>query len=906
MRTPARLAFALALAILPTAGCSPSTDGAEAPAFRPSKHDDGERNGPDFPGDALRWQTERWQDETGGIADGAWLRALRQREALVATPRPEHTAGVAPQSWRQRGPFNVAGRSRTLVIDPRDRNVLWSGGVGGGLWKSNDAGQNWTIVDDWWSNLAVASLTMDPSDPDTMYVGTGEGFVNVNVARGVNSSSVRGAGIFKSIDGGATWNHLPSTGSWPYTSRIAVSPNDPNVLLAAVRPGGIQRSTDGGQTWTQVDASFASYQVAFDPNDGQKAVAHVMDQSLATHRVLRSTDGGASWQPANSGLGNVAGYDARIELCYAASSPDVVYASVGEGGGRIWRSADGGANWVRRTTSGASACNWYYNGFWVDPTDENVMVVGAFHVWRSTDGGRTLTQITDGYIMTVDPHLDVHHVVGDAGYDGSGNRRVYVATDGGIHVADDILAARRGGGWRDLDDTQVSTQFYSAAGHAPSALLVAGSQDNGTQRLLGGSATRSNMTFGGDGGVVQIDPTNPSYVYGEYVWLRVFRSTNGGSSARFSYSGISEADSSGANFIAPLLLDPNDPRRLYGGASSLWRTDDARRSTIQWRPVKPSVGSFISAIAVADGDANQVWVGHNDGRVYRTTNGTAATPTWQAVDDNAVRDPLPNRYVERIVVDANDHRRVFVTLGGFSAGNVRLTDDAGATFTDASGTAPFRLPDAPVHGLCLHPDDSQVVYAATEVGLFASDDGGQHWSANNDGPANVSCQEVVFQHGSRTLLLATLGRGLWTAEVRRPGAQGYGAACANDPTPPLLTVDPRRPARIGFELALAASAFPPGSAAFLMLGISDTAWSGGSLPQPLDGIGMPGCALLQSNDVAFGATVDTGGGASWSLPLPADSNLLGQRLFTQAVGSDPRLNARGLATTGGVALTIGR
>jgi len=170
----------------------------------------------------------------------------------------------------------------------------------------------------------------------------------------------------------------------------------------------------------------------------------------------------------------------------------------------------------------------------------------------------------------------------------------------------------------------------------------------------------------------------------------------------------------------------------------------------------------------------------------------------------------------------------------------------------------------------------------------------------------VSCQEVVFQHGSRTLLLATLGRGMWTAEVRRPTATTYGSACSNDSTPPVLATDPRRPARIGFDLGLDASGLPPASPAFLLVGVSNTVWSGGSLPQPLDAVGMPGCALLQSNDVAFGTTVDGGGIAHWSTPLPDDANLLGLRLFTQAIGSEPGLNARDLTTSAGLALTLGR
>ncbi len=866
----------------------------------PSHQDD---DAPDFPGPAAAWRASRMVDENGVIPAGAWQQALQRRAALAQATAMLDDGGIAPSGWVERGPFNLAGRSRTLVIDPRDTRVLWSGGVSGGLWKSTDRGVSWQTVDDWWTNLAIGCLTMDPGNPDVMYVGTGEGFFNDNVARGVNRSAIRGAGVWKTTDGGATWSQLPATALWQYVQRLAVSPADQNLLLASVRPGGIFRSTDGGASWTQVHNAFASDQVAFDPNDPTKAVAHVTDPTLQSHDALWSVDAGLTWSVAQSGLVGLSSYDARMEFCHARSNPGVVYASCGLNGGKVWRSADGGRNWTLRTGSSQTGVTWYFNGFWVDPTNENVMVAAGLHVWCSTNGGVSFTQITNGYIMTVDPHLDVHHVVADPDYDGAARRRVYVTTDGGLHVADDILAAGQGTGWRDLDAGMRSTQFYGAAGAG--STIVGGLQDNGTQRLVG-AAANSNMVFGGDGGQVQVDPTNTNYVYGEYVWCQVHRSTNGGASANYIYGNINERTAATSNFVAPIVLDPNQATRLYAGASSLWRTNNCRASSVSWSAIKPPVGSKISAIGVATGNAAIVYVGHNDGRVYRTHDATAATPTWTAVDDNAAVDPLPDRYVTRIAIDPTDHQVVWISFGGFAGGNVRVSRDGGATWSDASGAGARRLPDAPVNCVLLHPDATDVVYVGTEVGIFASDDAGQNWSANNDGPANVPTEEVSWIAGTRTLLAATLGRGLWTCAVARPGAVAFGAACQGHAAPPELGVDPLAPARIGTAMGWTGAQIQPGRLAVLALGLSHTAWAGGALPQDLSFVGMPGCDLLVSPDATHLAFASPAGTANWSLALPGDAAFLGLHLFGQIVAEDPPRNPRGMATSRGLRVVVGR
>ena len=858
----------------------------------------------DFPNDAAIWRQRRYEDENGRIPPRAWQTALEARERTVAASALQPAAGgIARGAWVERGPDNVAGRSVALVIDPRDPQRMFAGSVSGGLWLSTNAGTTWSLIDGWWANLSVGALTMDPSNPDTLYVGTGEGFYSL--AHPVRSIShfVRGAGVLKSTDGGQTWTLLPATANWLAVTRIAVSPINSNLLLASRRPGGIARSIDGGQTWTDVAVADTSYQVAFDPNDGTKAIAHLAPVSVQTHQVVTSTDAGLTWQPAISGLNSVSGENSRIEFAYALSSPGVVFASVG--GGTVWRSADSGRTWTQRGSG--TGTGYYYNCIWVDPTNENLVVVGSLHVRRSSNGGSSFTQISNGYIMTVEPHPDVHAIVADPDYNGTSNRKVYVCTDGGLHVANDILAAASGGsGWRDLDVTMHSTQFYAAAGHATGDLVVGGAQDNGTLRVRGANQT-ANLVFGGDGMQVQIDPTNANYVFGEYQWLGVFRSTNGGSSASSIFSGISDAGSAAtANFVAPLRLDPNDSLRLYGGAARLWRTNNARAGSVAWTIVKADVGSLISAVAITPGGSDVVYVGHNDGRVYRTNNGTAGSPTWTAMDDNGTRNPLPNRVVTRLIVDPTSPTTVYATLGGFATDNLWRSTDSGVTWLAVTGTVPLALPPAPIYGMAVHPDDGDVLYAATEVGVFASDDHGAHWSARNDGPANVVCEEITFMHGARRLVLASLGRGLWTADVQRPGARSFGTACAGHATPPTLAVDPLAQARIGEVVNVNGANLRIGQlAAFLLVGLSNSTWNGLALPADLTPVGMTGCPLLVSGDLVLTGGISGTGTATWSLALPDNRSLLGGRIYAQGLAPDPTLNLAGFAVSAGLELTLG-
>jgi photosystem II stability/assembly factor-like uncharacterized protein len=726
----------------------------------------------DFREEAFRWRQMSRTDESGRVPTGALQRALRDRQVNLDASLQSSTNALSRASWTNRGPQNVGGRTRALLIDPQNSNILWAGAAGGGVWKSTDGGTSWLPVDDFMANLAVSSLAMNPLNSNELYCGTGEGFFN--------GDALDGAGIFKSTDGGTTWPQLAATASWTSVNRIAIAPTNGSLILAATRgPGGIQRSTDAGASWTTVRSAQWALDVSFDPNDSMKAVAEVADYDFTVndffHSALYSTDGGATWSTSTGGLSQVYNYLSRIELAYAPGNPQIVYASVGVNGGEIWRSTDGGQSYTQITTSSTSGANWYANPLWVSPTDVNLIVTGGFAVFKSTDGGANLTQISDGYLLTQQPHPDIHLVLADPGYNGTTNKRVYVTTDGGIFRTDDITTATTGpsGGWFSLNATYQTTQYYSGAGNGESGLVIGGTQDNGTLRSPSGDLNATLM-YGGDGGFSAIDPTDDTYCYAEYQTFQIIRSTDHCLTAS---ALIAPPETNGANFVAPFILDPNDSNRMLAGGASLWVSNDVRTAAT-WTAIRAPGSDKLSAIAVAPGNSDIIWVAQNDGKVYKTSNGLSATPTWSVVDDNGGTDPLPNRMPMRILIDPDNAKKVYIAFGGFSDGNLQRTTDGGTRWADVTGSGPTGLPLAPIRGIARHPTNANELFVGTEVGVFETTDGGANWSTMNEGPASVSVDELVLLPGTGVLLAATHGRGLWTTDVAPgPGLTKDGFKC---------------------------------------------------------------------------------------------------------------------------------
>lgn len=751
---------------------------------------------PDSPGEMAAQRYQQRLSEDGTIPHDAMMTAFRQRQAMLeaqgATPAD---GGLSAAQWTWLGPGNIGGRVRAVYIDPRDPQRILTGSVSGGLWQSLDGGARFDPIDDFLPNLAITCIVADPLNLDTFYVGTGEGGFFNNPDGSSNTAVVRGAGVFKSTDNGATWERLESTSGpeWYQVCRLAVSPTDGQVLLAGTGTG-LYRSTDGGQTWTR-RTTTSTLDVDFHPTDGALAVAGRSD-GIGQY----SLDGGQTWINA-TGLTGM-----RIELAYAPSNPSVIYASVSMSSWvlRVYRSTDGGRTYSRRDNNGNfSTLANYDNAIWVNPVDENFIVVGGLELWRSTDGGVNYQRISEWSLAPQSPHADTHAIVHDPRFDGVNNLRVYIGNDGGIYRTNNIATVTSNRGWQVLNNNLGITQFYGAAAGPLSETIIGGTQDNGTLRFRG-DPQEWDMIFGGDGTYAAADPTDGNVFYGASQRLNIFRTDNGGDSTRNISSGIGDRGSSRCNFIPYFMLDPNEPNRMLAAGRSLWLTNNAKASSPTWRAIKgPAEGCTlgapdhgggdddddhhhgddadhthggepdhfmdnnpcnISTMNVAPGNSDIIWVGHNRGDLYRTSNGTQDQPTWVRVDGN---EPLlPKRWVSSIAISPFDASRVYVTFMGYEPDNVWRTTDAGATWTRITGSGSGTLPNAPVSWIVHHRTHPGWLYVATDVGIFASEDDGATWSTSNDGPANVTVDQLFWKDDC-TLMAVAHGRGIYKADVCR-------------------------------------------------------------------------------------------------------------------------------------------
>src|SRR5262249_52149154 len=434
-------------------------------------------------------------------------------EALISGPRAPRGAapgGMSPKNWKWLGPGNIGGRIRAIVIHPGNPGIMWIGAGAGGILKEVDCGNRWAALGGFMGNLNVSTLILDPADPDTLYAGTGEGFYNAD--------AFRGAGLFRSTDGGATWTQASSTAgtNFRFVNRIAITADGSTMLLAT--RSGIYRSTnyrdrDINRITFAPAATLAGREmldVRCDPRNADRCMAGGRGRTIHV-----TTNRGTDWSAA-TGIPTTTGTGSgRVELAYAAADSNVVYASVDLNGGELWRSTDGGLTFAQRNTGGRylSAQGWYDNAVWAgDPGRADLVIVGGVDLYRSTDGGQTLTKISEWWRVPNSAHADQHVIVSHPRYNGTTNRIVYFGNDGGIYRNDDVLSAAPLNGWVAMNNSYGVTQYYGAAS-SPSGRIVGGTQDNGSlvYRPPPGTPSGPNgytAMFGGDGGFAAADPLN--------------------------------------------------------------------------------------------------------------------------------------------------------------------------------------------------------------------------------------------------------------------------------------------------------------------------------------------------------------------------------------------------------------
>jgi hypothetical protein len=712
---------------------------------------------------------------TNSLAN-AWQQAQRMKYDPAAWPGAAlpKSSGPIPliatlnsNNWEWLGPGNIGGRTRSILVHPAQPGTLWVGGVGGGVWKTTNNAASFFPCDDWMGSLAVSCMALDQANPNVLYAGTGEGFGN--------GDAIPGAGVFKSYDGGSSWIQLNNFLLNSYNiNRLAISPTNNKVILAATS-SGIARSTDAGTNWTSTFLSGSVLDVAFSPANGMQCIAAAGNNSISG-LALYSTNGGTSWATATGVATN-----GRIELAYAASNPSIVYASQDTNNGTLWISIDGGITYtVRNTGSNYLGSQGYYaNCIWVDPNSASNLVVGGLDLWRSTDGGTTLTKISDWTInennnAMISVHADHHAIVSVPGFDGVTNPMVYFGNDGGLYCATNIYTVTPAVGWLNLNHNLGITQPYGIAANPTTFTTIIGSQDTGSTKWSPGQGTSWTIWGLGDGGFCAADPTDPNYFYGEYTYLQIYRSNNGTRTQSYIYGGIADAGTvagyddddpaapHNANFIAPFVLDPDNPNTLLAGGSNLWRSVNIKAPTPTWTCITTNNSNprldltFISAIAVTPGNSDIIWIGYNDGVVYTTTNGTGAFPKWTR------KSPGSFSPCTGLAVDPNNANTVYACFSGFGANNLYRTTDGGTTWTNLSAG----LPAAPLHSVVVAPFNSSYLYVGSDLGVFGSADQGVTWSPANEGPANVQVLNLAWARNY--LLAATHGRGAFRIALGPP------------------------------------------------------------------------------------------------------------------------------------------
>ena len=698
-------------------------------------------------------------------------RITEQAKALARKTR----AGT-PLPWINRGPGNVAGRARGILVDPDDpSNSTWYfGSVGGGVWKTTDAGASWTDLTEDFPVLAVQSLAMAASDHDIIYAGTGESFYNVD--------TINGNGILKTTDRGQTWTHLASTldnVDFNNVSRIIVDPVNPDIVVCSTTSGRykegiapashIFKSTDGGVSWTAVYTETdlddigrvkKVQQVIADPNDFNKQYAAVQKKG-----ILISTDAGDTWTLSNTGITDFRG---RFELAISPANTDYVYAAAeGEEHSQLWVSTDGGLSWNETTENDPEsepnwlgAQGWYDNAIVAHPTDVNVVFVGGVRLWRIDllSGNRRITTLLNQGPVHVDEHV---LVVLD---DGAGQWRLLNSNDGGVGVS-----GSGDTGWSAPKDGMITTQFYGVDKAPGRSSYIGGMQDNGTWHSPEGSAAGDFWTFdiGGDGYETHWHFNDPLKIMGGYQFNGLQRSLDGGMSWS---SAVGPVDNGGgsAPFITKIASSHESPDDVYAvGVSGVWHSPDfgaswtlAEITAPDWAPI-----SSFTDVRVSRADANIIWAGarmDTTGRINVSVDkGTTFQPTTNYTD--AVMGGISG-----LATHPTQPHTAYVLFSFAQRPKILRTEDLGVTWTDISGfgsgsSSTNGFPDVAVYDLAVFPDNPDRIWVGTEIGLYESLDNGASWSMADNGLPAVGIWQIRMVEDQ--VILATHGRGIWSVEI---------------------------------------------------------------------------------------------------------------------------------------------
>ena len=667
------------------------------------------------------------------------------------------------------GPSNIGGRVVDIEFDPQNPNTVYAAAATGGIFKSTDMGTTWSPIFDEASILTIGDICVDPNNPNVLYAGTGE-------ANG-GHNNIAGGGLYKSTDGGATWQ-LKGLEATVSIGRVRVNPqNSQEIFVAAIGSyfaphpeRGVYRSRDGGDTWENVlfvSDSTGAIDIVVDPNNPQRLLAAMWERvrypEFGTHLygptsgIYRSLDGGDTWQllgPATGLPDANATRVGRIGLDIHAADPNIVYAIYNDGSNLIglYKTTDFGNTWTNvdndnELSGGTGGFSWYFGQVRVHPTNPDIVYVLDVAFMRSIDGGDTWP-IIYGYggpsILHVDHHALAIH---------PGNPDIIInGNDGGINIS-----TNGGVSFTKVAELPV-TQFYEIGlDRNNPQRIYGGTQDNGTLRTLTGATNDWSRIFGGDGFYVIVDHSNPNIIYAESQFGNLGKSTNGGT----SFSGATNGISGRTNWSTPVVMDPIDSNVLYYGAERVFKTTNGASS---WTAVSPRLSSAasgsrlgtITTIGVSPAANRIVWAGTDDGKIWVSAD---AGTSWS----NVTAANLPNRWITRVIPHPTDSLTAYLTFNGLRwrepIPHVFRTTDLGATWEDISAN----LPDAPVNAFAVYSDPQQRnhLFVGSDLGAYYSSDDGQSWSYLSSDFPMVSVYDMKVHETAGYLAIGTHARSIY-------------------------------------------------------------------------------------------------------------------------------------------------
>lgn len=676
-------------------------------------------------------------------------------------------------NWQPLGPIlddvttrdNIVGigRMSCMAFHPSDPNIIFAGSPAGGLWRSFDGGANWSSNTDWLPTLGVASIAFDPTNPQIVYMGTGD----------FDASDAPGMGVMKSTDGGENWTFVNSGIESLIVPCIRFQPGT-NHLFACTSDG-LYKSTDEGATWVDIGPNNNDYEdLEFHPSNPQTIYV------TTSGRLYISYDGGINWDWMNNTLGS----SSRMLVAVTPAAPDYVYVlrtSTYEFNG-FYRSTDAGLTFTEMSDSpnimgwaadgssdGGQA--WYDLCLTADNFDSETVYVGGIRLKKSTDGGTTWTDINPNFV-----HVDQHYMLMSPH-----NNDLYVCNDGGLYHYDENTE------WLDISNGVVTGQIYQLgqSTHNPNHTLT-GFQDNGTKEYDGVYWRRRG---GGDGFECSYDHSDPNWRYGSIYYGDIYRSNTEVNNQKICGYDVLGIDESGA-WNTPYTLSKEDPtgNTMFVGLKNIWRTFNIKhpeKDSIVWERISDNLGgnnnSDINEIEICMSNPNIMYASEGSRKLFRTNNLLSDTVTWVTLSNQLPFYQTPVNAIETHPTDTNIvyicfHNDVYISL------------DQGMTWDLMTP----EMPDVATNTIVMDTTafSNEGLYVGTDLGVFYRDTLIDDWIPFNSGmpySARVTELEIYYSEnpGQHRLKASTYGRGLWESDLYSAETNNFPAVASvisSDPT----------------------------------------------------------------------------------------------------------------------------